>query len=106
MGSARVGRQAACVCTKVNDLPARGDPVTVPWTLIANRTSRPDGASILRGTRGHRESDVAHKDRAARIWCEDATLLTGAAWSYLKVPQKEFEKLQPSGFADILVFEA
>jgi len=31
-------------------------------------------------------------------------LLTGATWSYLKVPQREFEKLQPSDFADLSVF--
>ncbi len=43
-------------------------------------------------------------DRAAQIWCENATLLTGTAWEYIKVPQKEFEKLEPTQFSDILVF--
>jgi len=63
-----------------------------------------NGQSYLVETKGREDVDVAHKDRAAQIWCENATLLTGAAWSYLKVPQREFEKLQPSDFADLSVF--
>jgi hypothetical protein len=55
-------------------------------------------------TKGREDIDVAHKDRAARIWCENATLLIGAAWTYLKVSQREFEKLQPADFADLSVF--
>ena len=65
-----------------------------------------DGTRYLVETKGREDIDVAHKDRAARIWCENATLLTGASWSYLKVPQKEFESLQPSDFADVLVLGA
>ena len=48
--------------------------------------------------------DVANKDRAAILWAENATRLTGTQWQYVKVPQKEFEKLQPDEFADVLVF--
>jgi hypothetical protein len=33
---------------------------------------------------------------AARIWCENATLLTNSAWHRLNVPQKDFRKLQPA----------
>jgi type III restriction enzyme len=44
---------------------------------------------------------VAHKDRAALIWCESATLLTGTAWHYVKVPQTEFGKLQPNELSDV-----
>ena len=62
-----------------------------------------DGESYLVETNGREDIDVAHKDRAARIWCENATLLTGAAWTYLKIPQREFEKLQPTDFADLSV---
>jgi hypothetical protein len=50
-------------------------------------------------------SEVAHKDRAALIWCENATMLTGDVRRYLKVPQKEFEKLQPKDFGDLLALE-
>ncbi len=60
-----------------------------------------DGSHKLVETKGREDPDVAHKDRAAVIWCENATMLTGAPWSYLKVPQKEFEKLDPSEFADL-----
>ena len=32
-------------------------------------------------TKGQENIDVAHKDRAATIWCENATLLTDVTWS-------------------------
>jgi type III restriction enzyme len=60
-----------------------------------------DGTHWLIETKGREDLDVAHKDRAARIWCENATLLTGTPWSYLKVPQTEFSKLQPGDFAEV-----
>jgi len=60
-----------------------------------------DGAHYLVETKGREDIDVAHKDRAAQIWCENATLLTGTQWAYLKVPQREFEKLQPKEFTDL-----
>lgn len=60
-----------------------------------------DGTHCLVETKGREDPDVKFKDRAAAIWCENATMLTGAAWRYLKVPQKEFEKLEPSDFADL-----
>jgi type III restriction enzyme len=62
-----------------------------------------DAGFYLIETKGREDIDVAHKDRAARLWCENATLLTGNAWTYLKVPQKEFEALQPSELADLAV---
>jgi type III restriction enzyme len=52
-------------------------------------------------TKGREDVDVAHKDRAATIWCENATLLTETTWAYVKVPQIEFGKLQPTSFADV-----
>jgi len=42
------------------------------------------------------------KDRAAALWCENATRLTGRPWSYLKVLQEEYNRLdQPERFAEI-----
>jgi type III restriction enzyme len=64
----------------------------------------PDGSHWLIETKGREDIDVAHKDRAARNWCVNATLLTGTAWAYLKVPQAEFDKLQPTLFDDLAVF--
>jgi len=37
-----------------------------------------DETYALLETKGREDTDVAHKDRAAHIWCENATLLTGA----------------------------
>ncbi len=52
---------------------------------------------------GREDIDVAHKDRAAHIWCENTTLLTGAMWQFLKVAQAEFDKLQPMEYSDLAV---
>jgi type III restriction enzyme len=60
-----------------------------------------DGNHHLIETKGREDIDVAHKDRAALIWCENATLLTDTPWYYLKVPQPEWGKLQPVDLADV-----
>lgn len=59
------------------------------------------GSHLLLVTKGREDVDVTHKDRAARIWCENATLLTGTAWDYVKVPQGDFERLRPADLADL-----
>lgn len=65
-----------------------------------------DGSHRLIETKGREDPDVAHKDRAARLWCGNASQLTASQWGYVKVPQTGFEKLQPTSFADLLVFES
>ncbi|OLC59755.1 MAG: hypothetical protein AUH89_05520 [Ktedonobacter sp. 13_1_40CM_4_52_4] len=55
-------------------------------------------------TKGQESLEVAYKDRAAQMWCENATILTGQQWRYIKVPQKEYQKLQPVEFYDLLTF--
>ena len=55
-------------------------------------------------TKGQESLEVAFKDRAAQMWCENASILTGEQWSYVKVPQKEYYKLQPVEFYDLLSF--
>lgn len=52
-------------------------------------------------TKGAETVEVAYKDRAARLWCENATVLTGTMWEYIKVPQKDFYDLQPAVFSDV-----
>jgi type III restriction enzyme len=52
-------------------------------------------------TKGREDIDVVFKDRAATIWCENATLLTGTPWQYVKVPQVEFGKLQATELSDV-----
>ena len=64
-----------------------------------------DGSHRLIETKGREDPDVAHKDRAAKLWCENASSLTPREWAYLKVPQTGFEGLQPSSFTDLQVFE-
>ena len=64
-----------------------------------------DGVHHLIETKGREDVDVKHKDRAANLWCENATLLTGTEWQYRKVPQKEFEKLQAEDFEDLVGLE-
>ena len=64
-----------------------------------------DGSHRLIETKGREDPDVAHKDRAARLWCENASQLTGRRWSYVKVPQGGFDKLEPTSFEDLGVFE-
>jgi type III restriction enzyme len=60
-----------------------------------------DGTHWLIETKGQEDVNVSHKDQAARLWCENATRLTGQAWRYVKVPQKEYEQLQPTSFAEL-----
>ena len=62
-----------------------------------------DGVHYVIETKGQENIDVAHKDRAATIWCENATLLTETTWQYLKVPQIEFGYLQPTDLSDVAV---
>ncbi|HTE40966.1 MAG TPA: hypothetical protein VK629_09045 [Steroidobacteraceae bacterium] len=64
-----------------------------------------DGSQRLIETKGREDPDVAHKDRAAQLWCENASELTSLRWSYVKVPQVGFDKLQPTSFSDLGVFE-
>jgi type III restriction enzyme len=63
-----------------------------------------DGVHHLIETKGREDLDVQHKDRAAQLWCENATQLTALEWRYVKVPQTGFGKLRPDEFADLQVF--
>jgi type III restriction enzyme len=62
-----------------------------------------DEMHYLIETKGLEDVNVANKDRAAQLWCENATLLTGKPWAYIKVQQAEYNSLQPALFADVLV---
>lgn len=64
-----------------------------------------DDSRRLIETKGREDPDVAHKDRAAGLWCENATQLTAVQWRYLKVPQAGFDKLEPTLYGDLVVFE-
>jgi hypothetical protein len=60
-----------------------------------------DGIHHLIETKGLEDVSVAHKDRAAKLWCENASKLTATRWAYLKVPQKEFEALRAEALSDL-----
>jgi type III restriction enzyme len=62
-----------------------------------------DGIHYVLETKGQENIDVVHKDRAATIWCENASLLTETPWRYVKIPQIAFAQLQPTVLSDALV---
>jgi type III restriction enzyme len=59
------------------------------------------GEHWLLETKGQENIDVARKDDAAALWCENATLLTSTIWRYLKVSQKAYKDLKPADFSDL-----
>jgi len=64
-----------------------------------------DGMHWLLETKGQETTDVACKDAAATLWCENATRLSGTTWKYVKVPQKEFVALRPTRLRDLVVLK-
>jgi type III restriction enzyme len=56
-------------------------------------------------TKGQMSEDVPHKNRAAELWCENATILTGVPWAFLIVRQSEYNRLHPDEFADLGVLQ-
>src|SRR5439155_386560 len=61
------------------------------------------GTHCIAETKGLEDTNVANKDRAAQLWCENATRLTGKPWAYLKVLQTAYKQLQPNRFEDLSV---
>ncbi len=59
------------------------------------------GVHWLLETKGQETADVLRKDAAASRWCDNASKLSGTEWRYIKIPQKEFETLQPNRLADL-----
>jgi type III restriction enzyme len=64
-----------------------------------------DGTHYIAETKGLEDVNVANKDRAAHLWCENTTKLTGKAWAYVKVLQTAYKQLQPTRFEDLMVLE-
>jgi type III restriction enzyme len=62
-----------------------------------------DGTHYIVETKGLEDTNVANKDRAAQLWCENTTKLSGKPWAYLKVLQTDYKKLQPDRFEDLFV---
>jgi type III restriction enzyme len=60
-----------------------------------------DGTHWIIETKGAETVEVRHKDQAATLWCANATQLTGVPWRYLKLPQKDFQKMEATDFSDL-----
>lgn len=61
-----------------------------------------EGAHWLLETKGREDLDVQYKNERAEKWCQDASDLTGVNWHFLMIPQKQFEKLSPQKFTDLV----
>jgi type III restriction enzyme len=88
---------------------------TIEYTDIAMnlRNYEPDfvavdkaGVHWLLESKGQENLDVLRKDVAAMRWSENASNLTATSWKYVKVPQKEFEALQPTRLSDLAAFSS
>ncbi len=64
-----------------------------------------DGAHWIIETKGAETVEVQFKDNAARIWCDNATQLTGVRWDYIKVAQNDFDKMGAKDFGDITLLK-
>src|SRR6516165_9329500 len=64
-----------------------------------------DGIHYIVETKGLEDTNVANKDRAASLWCENTTRLADKPWAYLKVLQTAYRQLQPTRFEDLFVLE-
>ncbi len=64
-----------------------------------------DGTHYVAETKGLEDINVPNKDRAAQLWCENTTKLTGKPWAYVKVLQTAYKQLQPNLFEDLLVLK-
>jgi type III restriction enzyme len=60
-----------------------------------------DGKRWLIETKGQEDINVTLKDRAAELWCRNATELGVGDWRYVKVRQKDFESLQPTDLTEL-----
>jgi type III restriction enzyme len=64
-----------------------------------------EGSCYVAETKGLEDINVANKDRAAQLWCENATQLTGKPWAFVKILETAYKQLQPSRFEDLLVLK-
>jgi type III restriction enzyme len=60
------------------------------------------GAHWLLETKGREDPDVTYKNSRAEQWCADVTELTSAEWRFQIIKQKDFLKLKPQNFSDLI----
>ena len=61
-----------------------------------------NGLHHLIETKGLEDPNVVNKDRAARLWCQNATQLTGTPWQFVKVAQVDFGDLGGRTLGDVI----
>ena len=61
-----------------------------------------NGQHHLIETKGLEDTNVANKDRAANLWCHNATQLTATPWQFVKVAQVDYNDLAGRTLADII----
>ena len=64
-----------------------------------------EGQHWLIETKGAETEEVTYKDKAAALWCDNASRLARVPWRYLKVKQKDFKQLQPDSLADLSILQ-
>lgn len=74
------------------------------WPDFATVTA--DGLCWLMETKGFEDVNVINKKRAATLWCENTSILTGKPWDFVMVRQKEYEYLRPMSFNDLLILQS
>ena len=57
---------------------------------------------IIIETKGRKDVDVEHKDKRIKLWCEDATGLSGNMWLFIRVNQEEFEKYRFKSIKELI----
>ena len=62
-----------------------------------------DGTHYIVETKGLEDTNVVNKDRAAKLWCENTTKLTGHPWAYLKILQTDVQETSATQFEDLFV---
>ncbi len=43
-------------------------------------------------TKGREDVDVVHKDKRIKLWCEDASNLTGNKWTFIRIVEERFRR--------------
>jgi len=59
------------------------------FVILSDKNER-----LIVETKGREDIEVEHKDKRAKLWCEDATKLTKDKWSFKRINQEDFEKYQ------------
>jgi type III restriction enzyme len=60
-----------------------------------------DSRFYLLETKGIVSTDVAGKDHAALLWCENVSALTRAEWRYMRIDQRDFQQLAPTQLSEL-----